>query len=521
MKFVWLTYGLILMITASSLQAQSADKTKGNKVMSSNVATNIIMEPQAMLDLGSSTFSVTDTIYLNADSAGYAQLIGSVSGESSVETYITHSSARWFNISFPVNATLNNVKVDNGGSILTGADGNSSQVNIYYYDATTEDNTTNQGTWTQVPNKLAESEGVGYSIYLGPGNFGSLPVTVSSTGGSLIDGAQTIVTGFVGSGGSNNEGWNFIPNPYPSSINWSALRALNAHLNSTYYIGNGDGSIASYNGVVGISGGADSTPTNYVAPMQSFFVQLSSSGNISMTNAIRSLDEEPEKYKLQPDFLKLLVETDSGTFKDEVVIGFRNDYTDGFDHDFDGYKRKHQNLDFHNIYATTNSKAYVFYGISDQFSYKQVTIAFDAANNGSYKIAGDLDQISSDWKVLLEDKLTGGISDLRSKDYRFIHDTSYSKDRFVLHINQPSFDDEEFEKENIYAFIENNDIVIILNDIIDGGKATLFSSDGKRLEEQSIRTGKLKFGENISPGMYIVLLFDNQGNILFRERIIK
>ena len=402
----------------------------------SNEINTIELEPGAVLDVGSATVTVSQLISLRADSAGYAQVMGKVEGPAEVESYLTYSSARWFGLSFPIDSTFQGLNISNGGFLNVRSEVDSNQVNAYWYNASTLDVNSGEGAWTQVNQRSESLEGKGYYIYLGPPYFGNLPVVISAKGDSLLNGSQQMTTGYVGTGGSQHIGWNLIANPYPSAISWNGLKDLNSNLNSTYYIQNGDGSWASFNGTFGIKGGADSVPTDYIAPMQSFFVQLNQAGDLTFDNSIRSVDQKPVKYKANHYYIGLRVQNDSTGMEDYIYLGFNGSFGDGFDPNFDGYKKMNMVYGSLNFFVSDSLGKYSYYGISDKFTSKSIPLKFITKEKGMYVLALTDINIPDTWQIDLQDEEQGKFVNLKQQECVFEYKALEKEHDFTLHINR-------------------------------------------------------------------------------------
>ncbi|MBK7148924.1 MAG: hypothetical protein IPH78_08895 [Bacteroidetes bacterium] len=135
----------------------------------------------------------------------------------------------------------------------------------------------------------------------------------------------------------SQDGWNMIGNPYPSTILWSAVKALNpGETDASYYVfhttGEYTGNWGSHNGVTGTNGA-----TNEIAPMQGFFVKATGNHTFNMDNSVRSINQSLYfKNTTQPNEIRLQLSGNNNS--DEIVA-----YTDGtaswsFDADHDALK---------------------------------------------------------------------------------------------------------------------------------------------------------------------------------------
>jgi hypothetical protein len=110
------------------------------------------------------------------------------------------------------------------------------------------------------------------------------------------------------------EGWNFVGNPYPSPISWSAVKTLNSSIGSlagSCYFWKCStpttGTWVGYNGTAGTGGVG-----NVIASSQGFWIDVTSPGSYTLkfSNTVRTQDLSPMFYKaplLQANELRLVV----------------------------------------------------------------------------------------------------------------------------------------------------------------------------------------------------------------------
>ncbi len=183
---------------------------------------------------------------------------------------------------------------------------------------------------------------------------------------------------------SETEGWNLISNPYPVTMDWDAsggktltntndaFHLWNPNLNS----GNGDyGSYGSY-----ISGGSTNGQTQYIPPMQGFFIEVwhmnsaisfnnackvavsspvfCDAGNLPVneTNPLRFETATSGKGGGEPS-IKLAI-TSNGLNYDETLIRVNDNATDFFDGHFDAVKFKAIESKLSQLYSVYNGSEY-------------------------------------------------------------------------------------------------------------------------------------------------------------------
>jgi hypothetical protein len=151
--------------------------------------------------------------------------------------------------------------------------------------------------------------------------------------GTLNDGPYSIaVTDQGTSGNPDYDGWNLVGNPYPSALDVDGAGWTRVN------VGNGvaywDETIDNYRyyafGIPANNG------SQYIPPMQGFFVKASANGTIGVSNAARAHTTQ-NFYKSDPaNTLRLAVE--HGSFSDETVIRFTENAGVNYDEQFDFFK---------------------------------------------------------------------------------------------------------------------------------------------------------------------------------------
>ncbi len=192
-----------------------------------------------------------------------------------------------------IGATLNDWRDSgSGGSSTNGIymtgftgsdDPNYNFVSVYTF---TEANISNTGDpfndilsgWTALPTNPGSTTDIGpnggtngaFAVYTGGGNFQSH--LLQSTG-SVFTGDRTI--GLTAASSNVAErGWNFIGNPYPSAIDYTAIQASNPTLGSNAFV---------FDVTSGFNGSWQNN--GQIASGQGFFVQTTSSGNITISES--------------------------------------------------------------------------------------------------------------------------------------------------------------------------------------------------------------------------------------------
>jgi hypothetical protein len=198
--------------------------------------------------------------------------------------------------------------------------------------------------------------GLAKSAYTLPNNVGYAALA-DATNSGLIQLTGTPAKGNISipvvAGGPT--GYNLIPNPYPAPLNWLQLITTNGptgngrlgtlmEVEKTVAAGNVGESTTSATATyssTGVCTNCDNGWNGTIAPWQSFWVTALTTGNVSVTEAMKatgsSLYIGRTEQSTPRDYIRISLT--SGRMKDESVILFRDNATESFDLAYDGKKR--------------------------------------------------------------------------------------------------------------------------------------------------------------------------------------
>jgi hypothetical protein len=282
-----------------------------------------------------------------------------------------------------------------------------------------------------------------------------------------------------------------VGNPYPCAIDADAFLFANpnpnnsAILEGTIYFWTHNTAItpsgnqfvysstdyASYNGVGGTatlpaaSGGA--VPNGKIAAGQSFFVQASNNGTIIFNNGMRISGDNSYFFKpgkssksslLEKHRLWLNMTNTGGAFK-QLLIGYIQGATNGFDSNFDGVSLNgNAFIDFYSINLASNL---VIQGRALPFTESDmVSLGYRTIIEGEFTISiSQGDGILANQPVYLEDRLTNTINDLRQGDYTFKTKAGVFNNRFLLKYTNKTLANDDFDLNNdVLVWIDNKNI---------------------------------------------------------------
>ena len=190
-----------------------------------------------------------------------------------------------------------------------------------------------------------------------------------------------------------------------------------------------------------------SVPTGNIAAGQGFFATAKATGAVMFNNTTRVAGNNSQFFKTknpsksskpsEKNRIWLNLTNTQGAFK-QTLVGYitnaTNDYDDRFDvESFDGNE-------FVDFYSVNKDKNLVIQGRALPFDENdEVPLGFRTTINGAFTINIDqVDGFLTNQAVLIEDKLTNTIFDLKSGNYTFNTVAGTFDDRFVLRFKDNS-----------------------------------------------------------------------------------
>ncbi|MCW3125069.1 MAG: hypothetical protein JWO03_727, partial [Bacteroidetes bacterium] len=328
----------------NSFTTLTVNKTAGTTTFTgaNDISTAFIMTRGNVVNSAATNGSITlksdaiGTAYLDNFTSGTA---GTYTGNLTVERYSgTNTAIGYRDISSPVNAHVGQWSDD---FLVNGLDGvncwyaYNPYPTLQYYNESANSVTANYYggfiSTTDVANILTAAKGYAARLY-------TLPVTINTTG-TPNTGAQSIGITKTTSSIPSADGWNLLGNPYPSSVSWNAIKALNAGKTdgSVYRFtstGEYTGNYATWNGTTGTNGATDQ-----IASTEGFWVLASANNTIDMDNTVRVASTSSPFFKTasaQPDEIRLNLT--NGLQTDEIVEYTDPAATSGYDPGYDAAK---------------------------------------------------------------------------------------------------------------------------------------------------------------------------------------
>ncbi len=439
---------------------------------------------------------------LKSDVAGTASLIHNTANvPATVERYISGAAEDWHFLSSPVS----NQSIS-GTWIPAGTYGNGTGYDLYVWDEPTPCwvyhlNTTVAPKWDSIHPSSNFVTGRGYLYSVQAAN------PTKSFAGTLHNGNYNFsIT--QNAPPDSLKGFNLIGNPYPSSIDWRSVTGWSRNMlmpsGSGYDLWLWNPAANNY-GVVNSFGSGSGTNgvTQFIAPMQGFFVRASSNGNIGFSNTTRVHSGASAWFSPPPNGMnqkiKVRVESNDGYGFDETLLHF------GFPRNEAGAAK---------IFSPkkTAPSAYLrFKGNDLSVAYytdieenPQEIVYFIPGANGDYTLSVTFDQEYFEY-LILEDRITKTLHDLRSSPtYKFTGKTTELRDRFILHFAPHSGHLKEKLPARIYY--SEGDIIVDLTMVDEITEIKITDLLGRALIHKSLE-GKGVYRLPLEDGSKIIAVY--------------
>ncbi|MEL6557156.1 MAG: choice-of-anchor J domain-containing protein [Bacteroidota bacterium] len=387
---------------------------------------------------------------------------------------------------------------------------------IYKYNESVSFDTDNGlSRFEEVTSPEVMAGGVGYfSANTGDLTLGGVG-TIPNNGGFLVP-----ATFSGNSMSADNDGFNLVANPYPSSIDFLNFLAINRAIDGSIYIWDDGGSEAGrrtnadYITVndLGTASAGSSRASDWdgnIRSGQGFFIRTVANVDVVFTNDIRVSGNNDsggffrQETRETADKLNLSIANDD--FMSTTLIGFKADATEGRDRKYDAYKYA-GNADLQ-IYSLIDESPFAIQGLpSLSGADYTVNLGYTAAEAGIYTINADEIVIAEGYQVILTDKLLDievNLSDLGSYTFTTQPETA-NDNRFSVSFRTSvisSVNEEIGNKLLVYSDFQNVHISLENGSLID--QFTVYTLSGQELisgvnNEQSVKVNKDLFSTGVN-----------------------
>jgi len=445
-------------------------------------------------------------LVLKSDATGTASLLHTTAAvNASVERYIPHTLADEFHmLASPVAAQA----IAPSFNELDG---------FYVWDETT-------GNWVEYDNGAVNfiAANGGTNFVPGIGYAVAYPaVTTKSFAGLLNQGNVTIPLTYSDVTNPNYYGWNYVANPYPSSVNWDAASGWTR--NELEDAGGGDNAMWVWNAGLGAYGaytftaGGTNGVSNYIPMSQGYWVKAISAGTLAMTNDVREhASQSYLKSTAVSDRLRLKVSGTANTYCDEIIVKFGNASNQlGAEKMFSMYATAP------NLYSTKMNKNWTINNLTTIAQNAVVPVSFKVGANGNYSLhASELNSFTTTTYVYLKDLFTNTITDLnQTADYSFTASTTDNANRFqlIFALSPLSISNNEIQHISIYSY--DNTIYVNSNETIK--QIAIYNTLGQLIKTLENKTGLVTVNMKEYAAAYYVVRVVTTKNVYSEKLMLK
>lgn len=346
--------------------------------------------------------------------------------------------------------------------------------------------------------------------------------------------------------GSND--LNCIGNPYPSALNaddfiLNNTSAFGALPGTTLYFWTHNTAItnnlytfddyATYNFTGGTGTGTsaagvnNATANGIIAAGQSFMIKgvINGTTAATFTNAMREVGNNSQFFRMNnlsnPERNRFWLElkNNQGVYK-QILIGYVQNATDGFDNGYDGEILEAGNSA--SFYSILDSKKLAVQGKSNNFLVSdQVPIGFRTIAAGTFEInLSDFDGLFDNQDIFVEDTMLNLIINLKNGPYLFTSEIGTFESRFLIRFTSPTLGNSEIDfNSNSVVIYKNSEGKINVNSGVKKMKnIQVFDLLGRLLWSQGdINSSEFTLKESTSNSVLLISIESVGGEIFSKK----
>lgn len=469
--------------------------------LSINANSLLTVSPIARLTVNGTLVNHAGTagFILNSTASGTAAIIHHTQNvQATVRRFIGGSPKEWHFLSSPV--ADQHITAD---WKPVGSYGDGTGYDLYSWDEPAQCwvynlNTTVAPTWSSIHPAPNFIPGRGYLYALETVN------TTKQFVGNLTAGDVVMSLSAVGSG--STRGFNFLGNPYPSSIDWKNNagfdRSLLEETNGGYTIWVWSNSAKNY----GVYNSADVSDngtngiTRYISPSMGFFVKTQTTSNFTFKNAARVLNQASNWMRvpnnLKAETLSFTIRSNENLGSDQVKLNINQDtHRDGIQKMFSPVTTAPS------LYITHDDSYFSTMTVSEKANEAAISLSFKPGKAGIYTL--EIEH-ASDSPIIVEDKVTGRLIQAHVDSvYTFKSNLNDPKNRFEIHFNNNKLTNNN-QANAVVPIVVSNNLVVDLQHHASPCQVTLFEPNGTQIQKFSVQKGETKSFKLPKRGVWIV-----------------
>lgn len=336
-------------------------------------------------------------------------------------------------------------------------------------------------------------------------------------GTALVNGSPSIDLTYTAS--SPKAGFNLIGNPYPSYLDVKTAIAGVAELEKGIWYRSFTGGIMgfdTYNTTTGdqvLHNGGTTVLTDFVPPMQAFWVKATAAKTIQLSNSWRSHQAGGNQLRsVGATAQKVRLSVSNGAQSDETLIGFHEGASEGFDN-YDARKMFNGVANMPEIYSLAGSTEVAINGLSPLSDMAEIKLGFNTQLEGAFSInAKEILNLEEGQTVILKDKLLNVSQNLSVlPEYGFTSKATNSTDRFSIVIGkvQTSIESAHNPIFDVRA-AENKSVEVTLAGLKGRmANVVLYNAMGQVIATKAAHSDVVAIGAGLLDGVYLVKVESN------------
>jgi len=450
--------------------------------------TDMVINSGAVISISTgNTLTVSGTLTNSAGTSGLiirsnAGLITSSSVQGTVEKYLTKDV--WHYIGMPISY------VSDIDDILHG-------FYVYSLDEANAENGSSSG-WTEMAAGDYMIYSYGYAVQYNRPSDNDTTISVSGT----------LATGTINRAiFKTNQGWNLIANLYPCTIDWSIID--NNLTNKAVYVYNG----ATYDSW---NDGVENGHTQYLAPMQAFFVEAAASETVSYTNSAKTSAPSTFKSANINSIIQLTLTQDSEHF-DRTTIRVNQNATMDFEGSMDAHKLI-ANAGYSEFYTSCGQENFSINAIPEITEETVIPLNIMCEITGEHRLAlSELKAFNYSYPIVLFDENKNKVAELENEDYVFDAQKDETK-TFYIGFQSTLTSALDIHQSTVRVF--NGNHAAIITGLGSGtSRISVYNLSGVKVFEKLTSSNQLTVP--LSPaGVYIVNVIPESGNVTTQKVFI-
>lgn len=352
-------------------------------------------------------------------------------------------------------------------------------------------------------NTLNPMQGFAIRTYVGA------PFTLDFTG-TPHNGTLNRAITHTPSATTGEDGWNFVGNPYPSSIDWVAAAALNSSsTDGNYYVFNTTGEYTGNWGTCNSSGVASGLTgiSATIASCQGFFVKTSAGGTFTLNNTVRTATAANfYKAGVQSNEVRLLLSGQGNT--DEIVAYTDANATQNEDKGLDAVKIPAGSTVY--MGYVSQGKDYAINVLDEITENTELPLVMRVSENGNYTLTANALNLT-DLTAYLKNKTTGALTNLETGSVVLQLNANENYNNYSVVFAAKVVSGINESAENAVSIYSNKNQVTVLRNKNTPATITIYNMMGQQLTEETTTSKKTTIELNGSQAWYAIVKVKEEG----------